>query len=107
MLSKEEFVKYMEILKNTYNYYESIYAASQGSIDILENEDVSNILQAYVEMLEKFMEVEPIFEIGSEIQYFIYELDFGNDDRAPEAIKYQNGEVIDLSSIDKFYDYLM
>lgn len=107
LLSKEEFVKYIKILKSIYDYYEYLYTVSHGSISILDNEDVSNVLQAYIEMLEKFMDVELYPTIGSDIQFFAYELDFGTADIAHEAIKLENGEIVDVSSVEKLYDYLV
>lgn len=58
-------------------------------------------------MLEKLMEVEKYPIIGSDIRYFIHELDFGTSDIAHEAIKLENGEIVDVSSIEKLYDYLV
>lgn len=107
LLSKEEFVKYIKILKSIYDYYEYLYTVSHGSISILDNEDASNVLQAYIEMLEKFMDVELYPTIGSDIQFFAYELDFGTADNAHEAIRLENGEIIDVSSAEKLYDYLV
>ena len=106
-LLNEEFVKYIKILKSIYDYYEYLYTALHGSINILDNEDVSNVLQAYIEMLEKLMDAELYPTIGSDIQFFIYELDFGTADNAHEAIKLENGEIVDVSSVEKLYDYLV
>ena len=39
------------------------------------------------------------------IEYFIYELDFGNKYKSGCA-KYTDGEIIDLSSAESLYDFL-
>jgi hypothetical protein len=106
-LTKEEFVKYMSNLKSFYDYYEHLYVVSQGSISILDCKDTSNLIGSYIEMLEKLMGVEHYPTIGSDIQYFVNELDFGTSDIAHEAIKLENGEIVDVSSVEKLYDYLV
>ena len=106
-LSKEEFVEYMNNLKSFYDYYEHLYIVSHGSISILDCKDTSNVIQSYIDMLEKLMDVEQYPIIGSDIRYFIHELNFGTSDIAHEAIKLENGEIVDVSSVEKLYDYLV
>ena len=106
-LSKEEFVTYINNLKSFYDYYEHVYIISHGSINILDSNNTSKVIQSYIDMLEKLMEVEKYPIIGSDIQYFVHELDFGTSDIAHEAIKLENGEIVDVSSIEKLYDYLV
>lgn len=106
-LSKEEFVTCINNLKSFYDYYEHVYIISHGSINILDSNNTSKVIQSYIDMLEKLMEVEKYPIIGSDIRYFIHELDFGTSDIAREAIKLENGEIVDVSSAEKLYDYLV
>ena len=43
----------------------------------------------------------------NDIEYFCCELDYGRVDFASHAIEMPEGKTIDLSSVDKLYDYLI
>ena len=61
-----------------------------------------------IEMLCDLMEIEYNRDphIGDDIQYFIYDLNFGKSKDAVEAI-ITDGKTYDLSTAEKLYDYIL
>ena len=61
-----------------------------------------------IEMLCDLMEIEYDRDphIGDDIQYFIYELNFGKSEDAVEAITVDR-KTYDLSTAEKLYDYIL
>ena len=61
-----------------------------------------------IEMLCDLMEIEYNRDpyIGDDIQYFIYELNFGKSKYAVKAITV-DGKTYDLSTAEKLYDYIL
>ena len=98
-LSKDEFCKVIDKIKahnKTINDLEDILGV------IFEFDDLQDTV---VELLEKVMDVEPCEKFGSDISYFIYDLDYGNN-WTPSSLTI-NGESVDISTAEKLYDYLI
>ena len=98
-LSKDEFCDVIDKIK-------AHHAMIENLEDILgvvfEFDDLQDTV---VELLEKVMDVESNEKFGSDISYFIYDLDYGKD-WTPSSLKI-NGESADISTAEKLYDYLM
>ena len=110
MISKQEFIKYIKFLKEI----DSRELKFQKSLeDCLGKDNVgrcfafNSIMPTVVEMLCKLLDIEPNLEDNfcDDLHYFIYELDYGEAKGANEAIE-AYGKTWDLSSPEKFYDYL-
>ena len=110
MISKQEFVKYINFLREL----DSCELKFQKSLEeCFGKENVghffvfNSITQTIVEMLCKLLDIEPDLDdnFGDDLHYFIYELDYGDAKGANEAIE-AYGKTWDLSSPEKFYDYL-
>ncbi len=98
-LSKDEFCKVIDKIKahhKTINDLENILGV------VFEFDDLQDTV---IELLEKVMDVEPCEKFGSDISYFIYDLDYGKD-WTPSSLTI-NGESVDISTAEKLYDYLM
>ena len=105
MLSKKEFVRAIEILKAMDEKEHSIYKASNGAINFSEIDEYSELFTNYVRLLELSMGIEPNKEIyGSDISYFIYEINYGKD-WTPDSVT-EDGVSIDISTAEKLYDFL-
>ena len=110
MISKQEFVKYINFLRELDNRE----LKSQKSLEeCFGKENVGHfffffsIMPTVVEMLCKLLDIEPNLEDNfcDDLHYFIYELDYGDANGANKAIE-TYGKTWDLSSPEKFYDYL-
>ena len=105
MLSKKEFVRAINILKAMDEKERDIYSASDGAFNFSDINEYSKLFTNYVRLLELSMGIEPDKEIyGSDISYFIYELNYGKD-WTPDSVT-DNGESIDISTAEKLYDFL-
>lgn len=98
-LSKDEFCEVIDKIK-------AHHAMIENLEDILgvvfEFDDLQDTV---IKLLEKVMDVEPCEKFGSDISYFIYDLDYGND-WTPSSFTI-DGESVDISTAEKLYDYLM
>ena len=99
MLSKNDFVKYINILKDYDKLQQDLYDISNGAISLFEIESINKLEDSVLKLLEYVM--------GDDykmIDYWIYELHFGKD--------YHDGCVteddinIDISTVEKLYEYL-
>ena len=99
MLSKNDFVKYINILKDYNKLQQDLYGISNGAISLFEVESINKLESSVLKLLEYIMEDD-----CKMIDYWIYELHFGKD--------YHDGCVteddinIDISTVEKLYEYL-
>lgn len=112
LISKEEFCKYISILKKQ-DEKEDLITKAFRQVD--EEADVAFISlysserAAILDLLNVVMDTEINPQIGSDIEYFCYDLDFGKvyESGKKDWIKDENDEIIDLSTAEKLYDYLV
>ena len=108
MLTREQFRKTFEDIRNL-EEKEEIFnnAIKQMSVDgycFIFSDAISSL----IDLLSAAMGLEARNKDGfNDIEYFCYELDFGRVDFASHAIETPEGKTIDLSSVDKLYDYLI
>ena len=111
MISKEKFVEYINFIESLDDKESKL---QDGLQECFGKENVGHIFvfnevaAKMIEMLCGLMEIEynqnP--HIGDDIQYFIYELNFGKSSCAKHAIEYE-GKSWDLSTAEKLYDYIL
>ena len=106
MLSKEIFVKAMKALQAMDEAEMTLDDTSNGAIRLFEWKPYSDLLATYIQVLEDAMGIETNDEYGSDISYFIYELDYGKK-WTTDSITTSDGESIDISTAEKLYDYLI
>lgn len=106
MLSKKTFVEAIEKLKAMEDAEQALYDASDSCVRLYEWKPYSDLLEIYVKLLEEAMKVEIDERYGSDISYFIYELEFGKKWK-PNYVTDSNGNSIDMSTAEKLYDYLV
>lgn len=105
-LTKEEFVEYMDTFKAMDNYEKTLYDLSEGGIRLFDVEKYMNFSSSYINLLNTLMGLEPVDYVGTLIEYFIYDLEYGTDEIAKEAID-DNGEIISLTTVEELYDYIV
>ena len=108
MISKEKFVEYMTAIKNAFDKERAFDDAIQTL-----NKDGEGIAMIYsdeitimTKMLCDLMGIEYNKEefYGDDIQYFIYDCDWGNRDM---EITETDGAKIILRTIEDLYDYIV
>jgi hypothetical protein len=105
MISKEEFVKVINALKNADDLDNLLYNKTNRAISLFELEEYSGLQNAIVFLLEKMFNLEVDSRFGSDISYFIYDLEFGKNWTSNSITI--DGVSIDISTPEKLYDYLI
>lgn len=98
MISKKQFCDIMHKLET-----------HRAKIDVLEDVfgvvlEMGTLEDVVVDLLNELMGLEETKEFGSDIDFFVYELDFGekwNED----SIKV-DGKSVDISTAEKLYDFI-
>lgn len=103
MLEKKDFLKYMSQIETAIKFQDEMndICKKYGYFSIAEYPDCIDLS---VTLLEKLMNLEPNDEYGTDISYFIFELNFGKD-WEPGSVTC-DGEDIDFSSSEKLYDFI-
>ena len=99
MISKKQFCDIMHKLET-----------HRAKIDVLEDVlgvilEMDSLEDIVVDLLNKTMELRETEEYGTDIDFFVYELDFGNEWDENSLIV--DGKPIDISTPEKLYDYLI
>lgn len=105
-LTKEEFIDYMNTLRKMENYERTLYDLSEGGIRLFDVEKYTDLLNSYISLLNQLMGLKPAEYVGTLIEYFIYDLDYGEEDVAKDAV-IDNGRVISLTTVEELYDYIV
>lgn len=101
MISKKDFISFINKLKEYQDIEENLSKISQGAIQLFEIDSLSNMITLFVQILEK--------EFNSKddwIDYYIWELDFGKDYK-PGIIKDKSGKDIQLKTPEDLYNLLI
>ena len=100
MLSKKEFIKYINILKEYNKIQSDLYDISNGAISLFEFDIISKLENSVLKLLEYVMH-----DSSNMIDYWLYELNFGKD--FYDGCIVENDINIDVSTVEKLYDYLV
>ena len=107
-LTKEQFVEYVGCIKKTCDKDDMLSEAIEKAC----NDDCRVIgldgaeCSAMVDLLSLAMGLEVGTCDGNEIEYFIYDLNFGKDYKEG-CLTDMNGTPIDISTAEKLYDYIV
>ena len=108
LISREEFVKCIDRLREATDLVDKIDDIMRESRDNIENDFMNAASlqitheQIVVDLLEKLTHDD---EIYSDVSYFIYELDYGRE-YEPGMVKDNDGNELDFSTAGSLYDYL-
>ena len=106
ILSKEEFVKVIERTEKAYRFDDEIKGLyMKWNLEAPENPELI-VMDSLIDTLDKMFELPNNTFFGSDIAYFIFELDFGKK-YEPGCVKDDNGNEIDFSSAEALYDYIL
>ena len=105
-ISKEEFVEILNRLRDSSDLVRKVNSLFRNSRDNVECDFCNGAaLQISHESTVVFLLRKLLKDAVENIDYFIYELDYGRQ-YEPGIITDENGHDIDLSSAEKLYDYL-
>lgn len=106
-LTKEQFVEYIGRIKKTCDKDDILSEAVEKACN-----DDCRVIGLYgaecstmVDLLSLAMGLEIGTRDGNEIEYFIYDLDFGKDYKEG-CLTAMDGTPIDISTAEKLYDYI-
>ena len=107
-LTKEQFVEYVERIKKTCDkddmFSEAIEKACNDDCRVIGLYGAE--CSAMVDLLSLAMGLEVGTCDGNEIEYFIYDLNFGKDYNEG-CLSEMDGTPIDISTAEKLYDYMV
>ena len=111
MINKEKFVEYINFIKSLDDKESKLQDGLQecfGKENVGQVFVFNEVVSKMIEMLCDLMEIEYNRDpyIGDDIQYFIYELNFGKSKYAVKAITV-DGKTYDLSTAEKLYNYIL
>lgn len=111
MISKEKFVEYINFIKSLDDKESKLQDGLQNCFGkenvgyvFVFNEVVPKMIEMLCDLMETKYNRDP--HIGDDIQYFIYDLNFGESKSAAEAV-IVNGKTYDLSTAEKLYDFIL
>lgn len=111
MISKEKFVEYINFIKSLddkeiklQDGLQACFGKENIGCVFVFNEVVPKMIEMLCDLMETKYNRDP--HIGDDIQYFIYDLDFGKSKDAKEAVISDN-KVYDLSTAEKLYDFIL
>lgn len=111
IMNRDEFKEVMNSLRNVLDWIDDLYSISY--IDLLDNGPLYKFIECYLIQLHNIFPFD-----NKEIDWFIFEKDFGRKKSLREIIYTEKYTTIDgfpeykdkeykIDSIDDFYNYLM
>ena len=105
MITKQEFLSKLSILQKVMDTEDELYKVSNKSIALFENEVFSNFVDEYIKSLSTLIGLENDRYTYNDLDYFIFELDFGKEYKEG-CVKDDDDVIVDFSTPEKFYDYI-
>ena len=105
-MTKEKFVEIINEIQKLHKYEEDLYALNRRYKNYEVDFQFPTLEDTVVRLLEEVFQCRVDEYVGSDISYFIYELEFGQE-WEPGMIIDESGNDIDLSTAEKLYDYLI
>ena len=97
-MDKEKFVKIIESIKKVNKFQDELYDLHYKYG--LNAPDINTLQDELIDVLQMY------FDNGGDIEYFIYDMEFGKK-YEPGMVTEADGTEIDYSTPEKLYDYLM
>lgn len=105
-MTKEKFVEIINDIKKLHKYEEDLYALNRSYEYCEVDFQFPTLEDIVVTLLEEIFQCTIDEHVGSDISYFIYDLDFGKKWK-PGLITDKDGNDVDYSTAEKLYDYLV
>lgn len=107
MLSRDVFKKYMQQVQQTIDKDDKLSEAiERAGVDSRVMMLYGPEVQTMVELISKLMGQDSD-DYDNVINYFVYDLDFGKDYKEGCFTEADGVTSIDISTVDKLYDYLI
>ena len=104
VLSREDFKARMTDIKTISDREDQIMDILYKNGISIDNSLVNEAIAVSIKCLNSAMRLNNTTPIGSEIEYYIYELDWGK--KGKDAITYGERKI-SLTNLDELYDYLL
>lgn len=104
MISKEEFLKYVEEMKRVHEFQEDLVTISHKYY-CGDFWDYPDLWGSCCHLMNKVLGLEEFEHYGSDFDYFVDELEFGN--KWTEDSVTEDGVSLDWSTPEKFYDWVV
>lgn len=105
IITKDEFLLYIKELQKVQNFQDDLAEISR-KYWCGDFWDYPNLSFVCCKMLTKLLGLEDDERFGSDVDYFVDELNFGEDWK-PGMIKDKDGNDLDWSTPEKFYDWVV
>jgi hypothetical protein len=106
MITKKEFVKIINRLKKTNDFVDKTNNEARKLQDAIESDFFNSMSLSISHESIVVSLLENIFNDGDIIGWWIYDLDYGREYK-DGCITEKNGDIIDVSTAEKLYDYLI
>ena len=105
-ISKEEFIRIMKRLEETEKTKSEIDKIIEESTDCIISDftNAGSLMICHEDIVIKLL--ERMFDDGDTISWWIYDLEYGKK-YEDGCITEKDGTIIDLSTTEKLYDYLV
>ena len=105
MMTKEEFVRAISVLRRLRDFENRLYEVFP--VNLYEGiPELTDLWEECVRLLSVNMDEPLDTKYGNDIEYFIYELDCG-DDYVSGCFSDEDGNDIDISTPELLYDYIV
>ena len=108
MLTKNQFIEYLDRIKTTYKKEDDLSQAIEKACD-----DNCRVIGLYssecatmIELLSLAMGLEVGLRDGNILEYFVYDLNFGKE-YSEGCYTEMDGTPIDISTTEKLYEYIL
>ena len=105
-IDKETYVNVINSIRDYYDFSSKIYKETDHMVSLFEIDPIDNMLNSVYKLLETLTNDEFEQPIGSNLSYFMWDLDFGRNKLAEFGIIEPDGTKIVLDTPEKLYDYL-
>ena len=106
MITKQEFIKIINALKETDNICDKVNQIFKESRDskISDGMNAASLMICHEDIVVKLL--EKIFNDTDTISYWLYELEYGSKYKEG-CLRESDGTIVDISTSEKLYDYLI
>lgn len=106
MISKEQFVKIINRLKDTDDFVKETNNRARKLADSIESAEINAMGLAISHESIVVELLEDMFNDSDYISWWLYDLEYGRDYK-DGCIQDEKGKIIDLSTAEKLYDFLV
>lgn len=103
MITKELYIRCVESIKKFNSFEEDLYKITDGGISFSKLDVISEVVQNLESLLE-YCTKDKVDTIGSNLSYFLYDLDGGEEYHS--GCITENGKEIKLSTVEDLWNFI-